>query len=141
LLDLEDLGALGNQHANLEESRVAVNTNAKSVKRYAWLSLLISGWGRATTLLSVLEVRHGSLDSTPAQDFVSSLIGLKDFAALWGNLKLLKNRVKSAACLSAPGIAPILGNQLSTGFEVKSFGELRQVVQSRQVDALKVFVN
>ena len=26
------------------------------------------GWGRATTLLSVLEVRHGSLDSTPAQD-------------------------------------------------------------------------
>src|SRR5208282_1499231 len=26
------------------------------------------GWGSATTLLSVLEVRHGSLDSTPAQD-------------------------------------------------------------------------
>jgi hypothetical protein len=55
---------------------------------YAWLSLLIVGWGRATILLSVLEVRHGSLDSTPAQDFVSSLIGLKDFVALWENFRI-----------------------------------------------------
>jgi hypothetical protein len=68
MLDLDDLGAVGNQDADLEESPVAVDTNAISVKRKAWLSLSIRGWGRATTLLSVLEVRHGSLDSTPAQD-------------------------------------------------------------------------
>ena len=38
-LDLEDLGALGNQDADLEESRVAVDTNAISVERKAGLSL------------------------------------------------------------------------------------------------------
>jgi hypothetical protein len=34
-----------------------------------------------------------------------------------------------------------LGNQVPTGFEVKSLGELRQVVQFGEVDALEVFVN
>jgi hypothetical protein len=34
-------------------------------------------------LLSVLEVRHGSLDSTPAQDSKSSLVGLSNLVALW----------------------------------------------------------
>jgi hypothetical protein len=34
-----------------------------------------------------------------------------------------------------------LGNQVATGFEVKSLGELWQVVQFGQVDALKILIN
>ena len=40
-LDLDDLRAVGDQDADLEESRVAVDTNAISVERKAWLSLPI----------------------------------------------------------------------------------------------------
>jgi hypothetical protein len=42
---------------------------------------------------------------------------------------------------STIGIAPFLGDEISTGLEVKSLGDLRQVVQSGQMDALKIFVN
>jgi len=44
-LDLDDLRPVGNQHADLEESRVAVDTNAISVERKAWLSLPIGDGG------------------------------------------------------------------------------------------------
>src|SRR5208337_2152573 len=86
------------------------------------------GWGRATTLLSVLEVRHGSLDSTPAQDSVSSLVGLIEEVALWENSSLTIKLSPTGCLFSTLGVAPFLGNQVATGFEVKSLGELRQVV-------------
>jgi hypothetical protein len=39
------------------------------------------------------------------------------------------------------GTAPLLGDQVAAGLEVKGSGDLRQVLQSRQMDALEVFVN
>ena len=44
-LELDDLGAVGDQDADLEESRVAVDTNAISVERKARLSLPIGDGG------------------------------------------------------------------------------------------------
>src|SRR5208337_790222 len=44
-LDLDELGAVGNQDADLEESRVAVDTNAISVERKAGLSLSLGDGG------------------------------------------------------------------------------------------------
>src|SRR5438067_3118185 len=44
-LDLDDLRALGDQDADLEESRVAVDTNAIAVERKAGLSLPIRDGG------------------------------------------------------------------------------------------------
>jgi hypothetical protein len=43
--------------------------------------------------------------------------------------------------LNALEIGPFLGNQVATGFEVKSLGKLRQVLQFGQMDALEIFVN
>ena len=89
----------------------------------------------------MLEVRHGSLDSTPAQDSVSSLGGLREEAALWGKSRISIKPSQTGCPFSTLGVAPFLGNQVATGFEVKSLGELRQVVQFGQVDALKILVN
>jgi hypothetical protein len=97
--------------------------------------------GRATILLSVLKARHGSLDSTPAQDFASSLEGLKDAMALWRKYSITRKPSQTRGVFSRLGIAPFLGDQVSTGLEVKGLGDLRQVVQPGQMDALKILVD
>ena len=71
------------------------------------------GWGRATTLLSVLEVRHGSLDSTPAQDSVSSLGGLREEAALWEKFNITMHPTQTGCLFETLGIPPVLKNQVS----------------------------
>jgi hypothetical protein len=43
--------------------------------------------------------------------------------------------------ISPPGTAPFLGDQVAAGLEVESLSELRQVLESGQVDALEILVD
>jgi hypothetical protein len=72
------------------------------------------GWGRATTLLSVLLVRHGSLDSTPAQDSVSSLGGLREEAALWEKFSSANHPTRTRCFFETLGLPPVLGHREKT---------------------------
>src|SRR4051794_16575438 len=78
---------------------------------------------------------------TPAQDSVSSLVGLREEAALWEKSRLSIKPSRTGCPFSTLGVAPFLGDQVATGFEVQRLGELGQVVQFGQVDALEIFVN
>src|SRR5579883_1290350 len=78
---------------------------------------------------------------TPARDSVSRLGGRREEAALWGKSRLPIESGPSGCPVSTPGVAPFVGDQVPTGFEVQRLGELGQVVQFGQVDALEILVD
>jgi hypothetical protein len=71
---------------------------------------------------------------TPAQDSVSSLGGLREEVALWGKPRFSIKSSPTLCPISTLGVGPFLGDQVATGFEVQSLGELGEVVQFGQVD-------
>jgi hypothetical protein len=78
---------------------------------------------------------------TPAQDSVSSLGGLREEVALREKSTTTRILSQTGCRFSTLGSAPFLMNQVSTGLEVKSDDDLRQVAQSGQVDALETLGN
>jgi hypothetical protein len=78
---------------------------------------------------------------TPAQDSVSSLGGLREEVALWEKSTITRKVSQTGCLFSTLGSAPFLMNQVSTGLEVKSEDDPRQVAQSGQVDALETLGN
>ena len=81
-LDLDDLRAFGNQDADLEESRVAVDTNAISVERKARLSLPIGDGGGQQLSCRCWRCDTAHWTQPRRKTLYSSLVGLREEAAL-----------------------------------------------------------